>query len=170
MKKDYMDACMNSVRQRILQVIIGKGEATSSEIGKILSDVPRASLYRHIKVLLDAGVIQVVREENKRGSVERTFCMKEADQSCDSKEEVNQLVQQALMGLQGEFYRYFEKEDPDPQRDMLTIGSASLMLTDAEMTEFALEYGKLLQKYIMNTSEEGRKVRKVTLVVSPGEL
>ena len=32
MKKDYMDACMNSVRQRILQVIIGKGEATSSEI------------------------------------------------------------------------------------------------------------------------------------------
>ena len=52
---------------------------------------------------------------------------------------------------------------------MLTIGSASLMLTDAEMTEFAMEYGKLLQKYIMNTLEEGRKVRKVTLVVSPGD-
>ena len=96
--------------------------------------------------------------------------MKEADQSCDSKEEVNQLVQQALMGLQGEFHRYFAKEDPDPQRDMLTVGSASLMLTDAEMTEFTLEYGKLLQKYMMNTSEEGRKVRKVTLVVSPGDL
>ena len=52
---------------------------------------------------------------------------------------------------------------------MLTIGSASLLLTDAEMTEFTLEYGKLLQKYMMNTSEEGRKVRRVTLVVSPGD-
>ena len=51
MKKDYMEACMNSTRQRIIQVIMINKEATSAEIGEELQDIPRASLYRHIKVL-----------------------------------------------------------------------------------------------------------------------
>ena len=54
MKKYYMEACMNATRQRIMQVIMIKKEATSAEIGEELPDIPRASLYRHIKVLLDA--------------------------------------------------------------------------------------------------------------------
>ena len=57
MNNEYMDACMNSTRQRIMQVIMTKKEATSGEIGEELPDVPRASLYRHIKVLLDADAI-----------------------------------------------------------------------------------------------------------------
>ena len=57
MKNEYMEACMNSTRQRILQVIMVKKEATSAEIREELPDVPRASLYRHIKVLLDADAI-----------------------------------------------------------------------------------------------------------------
>ena len=61
MNNKYMEACMNSTRQRIIQVIMTKKEATSGEIGEELPDVPRASLYRHIKVLLDAEVIVVVR-------------------------------------------------------------------------------------------------------------
>ena len=62
MKKDYMEACMNATRQRIIQVIMIKKEATSAEIGEELPDIPRASLYRHIKVLLDAEIITVVKE------------------------------------------------------------------------------------------------------------
>ena len=68
MKKDYMEACMNSTRQRIIQVIMINKEATSAEIGEELQDIPRASLYRHIKVLLDAGIITVVKEEFKSRS------------------------------------------------------------------------------------------------------
>ena len=79
------------------------------------------------------------------------------------------MIQLALMGLQGEFYRYFHGENPDPQRDLLTVGSASLMLTDEEMLEFITAYGQLLQKYLSNKPTEGRKVRKITVVVSPNE-
>ena len=61
MKKDYMEACMNATRQRIIQVIMIKKEATSAEIGEELPDIPRASLYRHIKVLLDAEIITVIK-------------------------------------------------------------------------------------------------------------
>ena len=73
------------------------------------------------------------------------------------------------MGLQGDFYRYFNGDNPDPQRDLLTVGSASLMMSDEEMMEFIKAYGNLLQKYMSNKPVEGRKVRKVTLVISPKE-
>lgn len=75
----------------------------------------------------------------------------------------------ALMGLQGEFCRYFSGEDPDPQRDLLTVGSASLVMSDEEMIDFLTAYGELIQKYMPNKPGEGRKVRKVTVVVSPNE-
>ena len=169
MKKDYMEACMNSTRQRIIQVIMINKEATSAEIGEELQDIPRASLYRHIKVLLDAGIITVVKGEVKRGSVEKTCAMAPQMPYSDTNEEYNSLIQSALMGLQGEFYRYFSGENPDPQRDLLTVGSASLMMSDEEMMEFIKAYGELIQRYMSNKPAEGRKVRKVTFVISPNE-
>ena len=164
-----MEACMNSTRQRIIQVIMLKKEATSAEIGEELQDIPRASLYRHIKVLLDAKIITVVKEEFKRGSVEKTYAIAPQMPYDNTNEEYNSLIQSALMGLQGDFYRYFNGDNPDPQRDLLTVGSASLMMSDEEMMEFIKAYGNLLQKYMSNKPVEGRKVRKVTLVISPKE-
>ncbi|MGN1165903.1 MAG: helix-turn-helix domain-containing protein [Lachnospiraceae bacterium] len=169
MKKDYMEACMNPTRQRIIQVIMIKKEATSAEIGEELPDIPRASLYRHIKVLLDAAIITVVKEEFKRGSMEKTYAIATQLPYDDTNEEYNSLIQSALMGLQGEFYRYFNGENPDPQRDLLTVGSASLMMSDEEMMEFIKAYGDLIQRYMPNKPVEGRKVRKVTIVISPNE-
>ena len=169
MNNKYMEACMNSTRQRILQVIMTKKEATSGEIGEELPDIPRASLYRHIKVLLDAAVIVVVREAFKRGSIEKTYAMAQQMPYEDSNEEYHSLIQSALMGLQGEFHRYFRGEDPDPQRDLLTVASASLVMSDEEMIDFLTAYGELIQKYMQNKPSEGRKVRKVTVVVSPNE-
>ena len=169
MKKNYMEACMNSTRQRIIQVIMIKKEATSAEIGEELQDIPRASLYRHIKVLLDAKIITVVKEEFKRGSMEKTYAIAPQMPYDDTNEEYNSLIQSALMGLQGEFHRYFHGEDPDPQRDLLTLGSASLMMSDEEMMEFIKAYGELIQRYMPNKPGKGRKVRKVTIVISPNE-
>ena len=169
MKKNYMEACMNSTRQRIIHVIMIKKEATSAEIGEELQDIPRASLYRHIKVLLDAKIITVVKEEFKRGSVEKTYAIAPQMPYDNTNEEYNSLIQSALMGLQGDFYRYFNGDNPDPQRDLLTVGTASLMMSDEEMMEFIKAYGNLLQKYMSNKPVEGRKVRKVTLVISPKE-
>ena len=169
MKKNYMEACMNSTRQRIIQVIMIKKEATSAEIGEELQDIPRASLYRHIKVLLDAKIITVVKEEFKRGSVEKTYAIAPQMPYDNTNEEYNSLIQSALMGLQGDFYRYFNGDNPDPQRDLLTVGTASLMMSDEDMMEFIKAYGNLLQKYMSNTPVEGRKVRKGTLVISPKE-
>ena len=169
MRKDYMQACMNATRQRIIQTIMIKKEATSAEIGEELPDIPRASLYRHIKVLLDAKIITVVKEEFKRGSMEKTYAISSQRPYGDTREEYNSLIQTALMGLQGEFHRYFNGENPDPQRDLLTVGSVSMMMSDVEMMEFLKAYSELIQRYMANKPAADRRLRKISIVVSPNE-
>ena len=169
MKKDYMEACMNSTRQRILQTIMIKKEATPAEIGEALPDIPRSTLYRHIKVLLDAEVIAVVRETVKRGTKEMTYAIAAERPYGDKNEDYDLMIQSALMGLQAEFHRYFQNEEADARKDLLTFASASVMMSDEEMNEFIMAYGALLGKYLENKPGEGRKLRKISFISSPGE-
>ena len=48
---DTMKAMLNPVRMRIIQHLILHPTATSGEIAAALCDVPKATLYRHIKKL-----------------------------------------------------------------------------------------------------------------------
>ena len=58
-KKEFAKYVMNSTRQRIIQSIIFARKASTSDIAKILDDIPQATLYRNIKSLLDNGFIEI---------------------------------------------------------------------------------------------------------------
>ena len=113
---------MTSTRQRIMQVIMIKKEATSAEIGEELPDIPRASLYRHIKVLLDAEIIVVVKEESKRGSIEKTYAIATKMPYEDTNQEYNSLIQSALMGLQGGISSLFQWSESRSQKRFADCG------------------------------------------------
>lgn len=167
MKANLADVCFNPVRQRILQVVLNSKEATTSQILEILSDVPRASLYRHIKILLDAGIIEVVKETPKRGSIEKSYSIAAPEGNCESNEEVSRTIQATLFALANDFSVYLSDEKNDPQKDMLTVGSATLMLSDEEYLDFLSAYAQLIQKHLANEPSEGRKARKITFISSP---
>ncbi len=169
MTKEIIEACNNSSRQRIIQTLLKRGECTTSEIGRILSDIPRASLYRHVKVLLDAGMIRVTKENQGRGSVEKTFALAKTEGSAaeGSPEDQIRMVQTVLNGISADFSTYFSKPNPDPVKDMLSVGMCSLMLSDAELMEFFTEYGKLVERLMGNEKTEERKVRKIAFFSIP---
>lgn len=56
---------MHPVRIKISQALMRNREngLTPLEMLKIIKDVPQATLYRHIQVLLDSGVIRIVKEK-----------------------------------------------------------------------------------------------------------
>lgn len=122
MKKDYMDACMNSTRQRIMQVIMIKKEATSAEIGEELPDIPRASLYRHIKVLLDAEIIVVVKEESKRGSIEKTYAIATKMPYEDTNQEYNKSDPVGTDGITGGIPSVFQWSESGSQKRFADCG------------------------------------------------
>ena len=53
---------MKPARQRIFQYFLLHETGTVKEVKKALSDVPNASLYRHIKILADNSILMVVDE------------------------------------------------------------------------------------------------------------
>src|SRR5580693_5088430 len=72
------DLLLHPVRLRILQAFLGDRALTTSQLSAELSDVPAASLYRHVARLVDGGALQVVAERRIRGAVERTYVLRQA--------------------------------------------------------------------------------------------
>lgn len=167
MNQDYIKLLLNPVRQRIAQALLVQKEATTAQLMEILNDVPRASLYRQIKILSDAQIIEVVKEETKRGAVEKTYALRQPDTSTTSNEEANQIVQNTFMQLSASFSAYFSKKYADPQRDMVSVGSATLLMTDEEYVEFLTNYSKLVEQALQNKPQVGRKERQIAFISLP---
>ena len=168
MAKDLTEAIMNPVRQRIVQYLLLHGGGTVREMGEELSDIPRPSLYRHVNILLEAGCIRVSSERAVRGAMERSYeLVAQPLGEAPSMEETGQLVQGMLMSIAGDFARYIASPDADPVRDMLSAGTSTLMLSDAEMMEFLQRIGGVIGDYVNNKPGEGRKPRRITIISSP---
>ena len=101
---DLAKIVMNPVRIRIAQYLILHEQGTTAQIGEELSDVPKASLYRHMKMLEDAGLIQVVQENKKRGTVEKVYKLNQENPMGGrepGKEEIAQLIHSSLLSIMG---------------------------------------------------------------------
>lgn len=154
---------MNTARLRILEYLVNHGDGTAAEISAELSDIPKASLYRHIKALDADGWIEIKSETKKRGATERRYMLRTAQVDDFG----GGVVQQGLLELSAEFRRYFEGADPDPMRDMLCYSMMALMLSDEEFESYLRELSELSQKYLGRAPDGERKPRKITVISSP---
>ncbi|MHB1809030.1 MAG: helix-turn-helix domain-containing protein, partial [Solirubrobacteraceae bacterium] len=112
------DVLLHPVRLRIWQAFLGDRALTTTELRNELPDVPPASLYRHIALLVEHGVLAVAAERRVRGAVERTHILRAAASSIGddelsrmSKEEHEGAFRAYLAGLFADFERYLAAAD-----------------------------------------------------------
>ena len=161
---------MNPVRQRILQYLIIHEKGSTGEIQNALSDVPTASLYRHIKKLLDGNCIYVAEEKRVRGTVEKIYGLVRNPLAEEpTMQDISSMFYTSLLSLQTSFLQYFEKENVDPQKDMLALQSATLMLSDEEYMDFLLKLNELVSETAKKEPDGTRKPRRFTFISSPNE-
>lgn len=79
---------MHPVRIKISQALMRNREngLTPLEMLKIIKDVPQATLYRHIQVLLDSGVIRIVKEKKVRSVSEKYYVLNEEEARLSGEE------------------------------------------------------------------------------------
>lgn len=169
MNSNIMDIIMNPVRQRIIQYLIVHGQGSTGEIKNELADIPPASLYRHIRLLLEHGLIEVASEKKVRGTVEKTYRLVKISADDYGNQDAGALIQSGLMSLMAVFNKYFSSGDNDPVKDMLSFSTSTLMLTDAELLDLLKKIGELISGHINNKPEDGRKERRLTIILSPCE-
>lgn len=162
---EIAEVVMNPIRQRIFQYFLLHETGTVKELKKALSDIPNASLYRHIKILADHAILIVVGENRIRGTVESVYRLNK--DALATEDESGNAVQMSLLSICASFARYFAGGNADPKRDMLLLTNCTLLLTDEEFSGFLSEINEIALRYMKVETTEGSKTRQITLISAP---
>lgn len=166
MSEMMTDILLNPARTRIIQYFILHETGTAAEIGDCLPDISKASLYRHLKKMTGCGLLSVVKENKIRGTVEKVYALSRAPMLREGDGDVKQMFYHSLFTLLQDFEHYFRREDADPMRDMLSVTTAILAMSDDEYAEMSREFSGVYQKYLQNKPGENRKLRRITFISS----
>ncbi len=160
---------LNPVRMRIVQQLAANARMTANELSEKISDVPRTTLYRHINVLLENGLLAVVAERKIRGSLERTFSLNAGEiTKHNTLEDAPQQALAFLMNRYARYHDYFNGAAPNPARDRIFFNDTILMMDDDEFDRFLAELRDLLVKYSF-AAGGGRKARDISVLSVPVE-
>ena len=174
MNSSTIKSILNPIRLRIIHELSLQKQATTKEISESLSDVPQATLYRHIAALLKQKVISVVEEHKIKGITEKVYSLNgtlgnpaNIDVDKLTKKNLEDMFTQYIIGLLSDFNQCISAApNIDACKTKLGFRSSSLYLTDEEMNELMLELHNSLMKRMENKSAPNRKLRKISTVLT----
>src|SRR5260221_2369269 len=71
------DVILHPIRLQMIQTFGGGRRLTAQQLGALVPDIPHATLYRHLHLLVEAGVLAVVEERPARAIQERVYALVE---------------------------------------------------------------------------------------------
>lgn len=173
------DALIHPVRIKISQALMRSGETglTPLEMVRTIKDVPQATLYRHIQVLLDAGIIRIVKEKKVRSVVEKYYALnaEEAKLSAEdwkktTNEEKLNYYSYYQLSLLNQYQNYLTKlEESASPEDRSTFSLLEMKLDEATFHDFQKELNDLMVKYYNSTSNSNNSepIRTVAVTIIP---
>ena len=170
------DLLLHPVRMRILQALYDADPLTTGQLRDRLPDIAPATMYRHIAVLAEAGVLEVVEEKRVRGTVERSYRVRSEEAVVDpaaratmTRDDHRRSFTTFAASLMGDFDRYLAHDDADPHTDGVVYRQAAVWLTEDEFAEMVEEIEKAVVSRMGRAREDGRVRRVVSLVVVPDQ-
>jgi hypothetical protein len=170
------DLLLHPVRLRVVQAFLGDRTLTTADLRAALPDVPLASLYRHVALLADAGVLEVAGERKVRGAAERSYRLVTAAASVgveDARdvppEEHRRAFATFAAGLLADFDRYLDRGEADLARDGVGYRQLGLWLDDEEFAALLADLRAVLSARLDNAPTGTRRRRLITTVTLPGD-
>ncbi|HCQ5967657.1 helix-turn-helix domain-containing protein [Clostridioides difficile] len=163
---DIAKLILNPARLRILQYIRLHGSVRTSDIVKYLNDIPRATVYHHVKILEENNMIEVIEENRVRGTIEKVYALKEYTTSMEGETFVA-LSTVFYVGLMQEMNEYFSRKEQDHKKDNVFFSSALLYMSDNEYENLLKSIADLLKPYIEQKPKSNLKLRKLSIISSP---
>ncbi|WP_226666633.1 helix-turn-helix domain-containing protein [Metabacillus litoralis] len=164
---------LHPVRMKIVQALIGNKEYNVQQIATILTDVPQATLYRHLNKLLEAGVLKVVRENQIRGTIEKIYSLNESELSLTddfgklSRDEHLNLFLTFMMHLLGQYESYLQQDEIDLYKDGVGFREAIVYLSDQEFFEFTEQLAAIMKRMLENEPSSERTARHIANIFIP---
>lgn len=176
MTDKLMECIMNPVKCKLLLEIYSQGKATAKNLSDIYNDIPPATLYRHLKKMLNDGILQVIDETHVRGTVEKTYALAfpisdgmETMLAENSGELYMQYFMQYIMGFAKQFQQYCKSPNINIKEDMTGFSLSPLYLSDEELTALVTNISQVIGEVKNNKPKPNRKLRTIGVIVSPAE-
>jgi len=173
MKETKADLILHPVRMKVLQTLASGRRRTVQQIAEKLPEVPQATLYRHLKKLLDAKVIEVVEENQVRGTIEKVYALPESNEVLSREEILKAGPDEHLeyfMKFLGlvlmDFKAYLSQPNYDFEKDMVSFRQATIYASDEEYREFTRKYVELITPLLQNEEAPHRKKRTITNILT----
>ncbi len=169
------DLLLHPVRMRIIQQLLAEEPQTILQLAEVLGDVPQATLYRHMKLMLESHLIEVVQVNKIHGQEERVYAAVKENLSISESEAYSasqedhmryfsvfhaNLLQQATAYLSKTPAEYYET-------DGFGYWNAPLHMSDEEFASFVAGINKLLEKAAANKPTPERKTRLFASMMIP---
>lgn len=165
---------LHPVRMRIMQTLLGSDPLTTAQLRDRLPDIAPATMYRHIAVLADAEVLEVASEKRVRGTIERSYQVREGGalvgeeaRKTMTRDDHRQAITAFSGTLMADFGRYLARDDADPPADGLVYRQGAAWLTSEEFTALVEEFEAAVTARAESTPGDGRTRHIVSFAVVP---
>ena len=174
MKEGKAKILLHPVRMRVIQTLVTGEQLTVSEMLERLPDIPQATLYRHLKKLVDSHVLKITQETKVRGAVEKVYALAEHGASLSkdeiqsaSREEHLDYFMNFISHLLGNYSRYLDQKEFDLFEDGVMYRQVVLHLSEAERNQLIHDIGTAYSKVLKNTPSPDRNEYNIATVIIP---
>ena len=171
---DVLELLLHPVRIRIVNAFSGGQTRTTAELCARLADVSQATIYRHVALLTDAGVLQVVDARPVRGALERHYQIdrhraqiSHGEAAKMTREDHRMAFAAAMAALIADFGTYLDTAEADPISDGVGYRQIPVWLTDQERNELRDRLEQDLKAHFHNTSTPGRRHYLISPILIP---
>lgn len=154
---------LHPIRLRIV-LAVGSERMTTAQVAERLPDVAHATLYRHVAILAEAGVLQVVDERRVRGGVERTYALVREAAQLGPEDAAKADPEDLLAGfvafsgsLIESFARYVRDPRARPGEDGVGYRQAAVWLDANERAELAHRVRAAIEPFLDNVPTAARQ-------------
>jgi DNA-binding transcriptional ArsR family regulator len=173
---EILDLLLHPVRLRIVHAMSGGRTRTTSEVCASLPDVPKTSVYRHVGLLAEAGLLEVAGEQRVHGAVERRYRLRRERAVIDGDAAASMSLEDhrhgfaaAIASLLAEFNAYLDRKHTDPTADSVSYRQGPLWLNQQELAELISEIRGAIVSKRDNEPAPDRRPHLLSTILFPTE-
>ncbi|GAB3960788.1 helix-turn-helix domain-containing protein [Actinoallomurus acanthiterrae] len=173
---DTVDLLLHPVRLRVVHAMSGGRTLTTAQLCELLPDVSKATVYRHVGLLAEGGLLEVDGEQRVRGAVERRYRLRRERAVIDaetaastSREDHRRVFAVAMAALLAEFNAYLDRDDADPAADLVGYRQHAIWLSPEERAEMIGELRDVIVSRMRNEPSPDRVRHLLSPILFPAE-
>ncbi|MEV6261074.1 helix-turn-helix domain-containing protein [Streptomyces sp. NPDC051784] len=173
---ESVDLLLHPVRMRIVHAMHDGRTRTTTELCALLPDVSKATVYRHVGILAEGGLLAVEEERRVRGSVERCYRLHRERAVIDAEtaasltpDSYRKAFAVAMATLTAEFNAYTNREGADPVGDMVGFRQHAMWLNPDELGELIEDLREVIAPRLMLGPAPGRRRHLISPVLFPAD-